>query len=531
MFDQIIENGTIIDGSGEPRYDADIGIVGDRVVAIGDLREAQAGRRIDARGAIVSPGFVDLHTHSDFTLLVNGKAESQVHQGVTFEAVGNCGHSCAPVIGDPAGLKRAIVGHHPSVEITWRTFAEYLERLEQSSLGINVAAYVGHGPLRIGVLRGEQRPATVAETKQMESLLDQCLDEGAIGFSTGLEYSPGNSARTEEVLALAKVTQKHNLVYATHVRNRDYFYEQGIGEALSVARLSGVKTQLSHITTKFGAPPRANEHALEMIQWSRDSGCDIGFDAIPHEWGPTLLSAVLPPWAFEGGIEQIHARLRDAKMREDIKGNPLTIWKLVHARRWDQLIFFGSHANKDLVGLTFEEIGKRRGCDPYDAILDLLLEEGDGFYGATWVGHLLTESDLKMTMEHRDCAIMSDTVALAPYGELGEVKFAPASYGWVARWLGLYARDQRLVSLEEAVRKITSLPAKRLGLKQRGHLRVGCYADVSIFDFDSLEDRSSIANPNVYPSGIRHVMVNGQLAVENGTRTNVNAGRVVRGTD
>src|SRR3990172_6964852 len=153
MFDKIIENGTIVDGSGEPRYDADVGIVGDRVVAIGDLQEAQGGRRIDARGAIISPRFVDLHTHSDFTLLVNGKAESQVHQGVTFEAVGNCGHSCAPVIGDPAGLTRAIVGYHPSVEITWRTFAEYLERLEQSSLGINVAAYVGHGPLRIGVLQ------------------------------------------------------------------------------------------------------------------------------------------------------------------------------------------------------------------------------------------------------------------------------------------------------------------------------------------------------------------------------------------
>ncbi len=529
MFDVVLMGGLIVDGSGQPGYEADVGIEGDTVTAIGNLASAECRRRIDAGGSIVSPGFIDLHTHSDFTLLVDGKAESQVHQGVTFEAIGNCGHSCAPVIGDPDILKRSIVGHHSSVPITWRSFADYLDHLESRPLGVNVAAYVGHGPLRIGVLRGQQRPATMDETRQMARLLEQSLEEGAIGFSTGLEYSPGNACRTEEILDLCKVTARKNKVYATHVRNRDYFYEQGIGEALSVARLSGVQTQISHITPKFGAPPEATAHTLEMVQWTRDQGIDVGFDAIPHEWGPTLLSAVLPPWAFEGGIEQIRARLRDPETRALIKQNPLTIWKLVPAQRWSQLILFASEANKALVGLSFEEIARMRDCDPYDAILDLLLEEGENLYNATWVGHILTEADLTLTMAHPDCAIMSDTIALAPYGELADMKFSPSSYGWVAKWLGQYVRDKKIVPLEDAVRKITSLPARRLGLKKRGHLRVGSYADITVFDPDRIEDKSTIARPNVYPVGIEHVMVNGQLAVEAGERMPVNAGRVIRG--
>lgn len=529
MLDAAIVNGTIVDGSGMPAFQGDVGIKDDRIVEIGKITPAEASRCIDAKGLVVSPGFIDLHTHSDFTLLVNGRAESQIHQGVTFEAVGNCGHSCAPVIGDSEMFKRAIIGHRSCLDITWNSFADYLQCLESSELGINVAAFVGHGPLRIAVLKGEQRPASHVETEAMAKLLEQCLEEGAIGFSTGLEYSPGNSARSEEVLALCSVTSRHDRFYATHVRNRDYFYEQGIGEALAIARRSGAKTQISHITPKFGAPPNATEHVLEMVRWSRDAGNDIAFDVLPHEWGPTLLSAVLPPWAFEGNVSKLLARLGDPETRKKIKANPLPIWKLVHARRWSELILFESVKNRDLVGLSFEEIGRRRKVDPYDAILDLLLEEGEGIYHATWVGHIVADADLIMTMQHPDCAIMSDTVTLAPYGELADMKFSPTSYGWTARWLGEYARDRGIVTLPDAVRRITSLPASRLGLKDRGHLRVGSYADVTVFDNDGIRDESSIAAPNIYPVGIRHVMVNGQLAISNGQRTEVNAGRVVRG--
>ncbi|MEQ8650911.1 MAG: amidohydrolase family protein [Kiloniellales bacterium] len=529
MLDTIIRGGTIVDGSGQPSYRADIGIEGDRIAAIGRLDGIEAASEIDAQGDIVSPGFIDIHTHSDFTLLVNGNAESQVHQGVTFEAIGNCGHSCAPVIGSPDRLKPLIVGHHDCVEITWRSFADYLEKLESAPLGVNVAAFVGHGPLRVGVLEGAQRPSTQEETRAMEKLLEQSLEEGAIGFTTGLEYAPGSASRTEEVLSLCEVTARHDRLYATHVRNRDFFYEQGIGEALAVARRSGVKTQLSHITPKFGAPPHATEHALEMIEWTRDSGCDLAFDAIPNEWGPTLLSAVLPPWAFEGGIPNLLQRLADPAVRADMKRNPLTIWKLVLARKWDQLILFRSTRNPQYIGLNFEKIGELRGVDPHDAILDLLQEEGEQIYDATWVGHIVSEADLDLTLLHPDCAVMSDTITLAPYGELADVRFSPASYGWTAKWLGLYARERGLVGLEEAVRRITSLPAARLGLTDRGHLRVGAHADITVFRWEDVKDRSSLAEPNLYPIGFRQVLVNGQLALREGKRTDANGGYVVRG--
>lgn len=529
MIDVIIRNGFVIDGTGKPGYVADIAIKGEKIVSITPrLGEIVAKQEIDARGMIVSPGFVDLHTHSDFTLLVNGKAESQVHQGVTFEAVGNCGHGCAPVIGDPILLKRSIIGHSDHVEISWRTFAEYLNFLERLPLGVNVAAYVGHGPLRIGVLSGEQRPAKPEEIKSMAKLLAQCLDEGAIGFSTGLEYAPGNSARTEELLALCETTNRANRVYATHVRNRDYFYEQGIGEALGLARISGVPTQLSHITPKFGAPAHATERALEMINWTKSAGVDVAFDVIPHEWGPTLLSAVLPSWAFEGGLPALQERLRNREMREMMKNNPMTIWKLVPAKRWDQLILFASTANPQYIGMTFEQIGDARQQDPHDAIFDILLEENEDIYSATWIGHTVAGDDLKMTMQESDCAVMSDSITLAPYGDLSDKKFSPSSYGWVARWLGHYARDERVVSIEEAIRRITSLPAKRLAIKRRGTLAENNFADITVFDINSIEDQSTISEPNVYPKGIKYVLVNGQVAIDNGVRTEINAGRVIR---
>ncbi|MBL28719.1 MAG: aminoacylase [Rhodospirillaceae bacterium] len=527
MLDTIIKGGLVVDGSGQPGRVADVGLEGDRIAAVGDLKDATAGETVDATGLVVAPGFIDLHTHSDFSLLVNGAAESQVHQGVTFEVVGNCGHSCAPVV-DAEAVKHAIFGHRDCVPIDWHGFGQYLDRLEAQALGVNVAALVGHGTIRLNVLGGAQRAASPDEVTAMERLLDGALEEGAIGFTTGLEYSPGNSARVEEILALCQVAGKHDVMYATHVRNRDYFYEQGFGEALAMARRAGVKLQISHITPKFGAPPHATEHTMEMIRWTRETGADVGFDMIPHEWGPTTMTAVLPPWAFEGGVTKLLDRLRDPETRERLKQNPLPIWKLVPAGHWDKLVLFQSQENADLTGLTFAEIGRRRGVHPYDAILDLLLEEGEGLYNVTWVGELVSTSDLLMTMHEPDCGLISDTITLAPYGELGDVKWAPSSYGWTARVLGRYVRDEGVFTLEEAVHRITALPASRLGLSDRGALREGAFADVTVFDAGTITDLSDLKAPNIYPSGIRHVLVNGRFAMRDGERTPVNAGRVVR---
>ena len=527
MLDLIIRGGTVIDGSGRPGFPAGVGIQGDRIVAVGHLGDARADQVVDATGLTVTPGFIDLHTHSDFTLLVNPSAESEIHQGVTLEAVGNCGHSCAPVA-DPEILKRHIFGYHPSVEITWRTFDEYLSQLSKNALGLSVVAFVGHGAVRLAVLGAEQRAATPEEIVTMERLVDDALAAGAIGLTTGLEYAPGSSSRTDEVVALTRVARKHEALYATHVRNRDYFYEQGIGEALAAARLSGAKLQISHITPKFGAPQHALEHTMEMLEWSRQAEVDLGYDMIPHNWGPTTMSAVLPPWAFEGGIPRLLERLGDPATRERLKQNPYPIWKLVTAKRWDDIVLFESTRNADLVGSTFEEIGRRRGVDPYDAVLDILREEGDALYSVTWVGQLISEEDLIATMRGRDCALMSDSITLAPHGALGKVKFAPSSYGWTARLFQRFVREKRVLGLEDAVYRITGLPAARLGLKDRGHLRPGAFADVTVFDPATITDNSTLKDPNRYPSGIDSVVVNGKLALHRGERTSVNAGRVLR---
>lgn len=527
MLDVIVRGGSVIDGSGRPGFRADVGIEGDRVVAVGQLHDAQAGEIVDATGLTVTPGFIDLHTHSDFTLLVNPAAESQVHLGVTLEAVGNCGHSCAPVR-DAEVLKRHVFGFHPSVDVSWRTFDEYLARLEKAPLGVNVVAFVGHGAVRLAVLGPEQRPATLEEVAKMEALVDEALEQGAGGLTTGLEYAPGSSCRTDEVVALCKVARKHDALYATHVRNRDYFYEQGIGEALATARLAGVRLQISHITPKFGAPPDALAHTLEMVDWSRQAGLDVAHDMIPHNWGPTTMSAILPPWAFEGGIDRLLERLRDRAIREKLKENPYPIWKLVPARRWNDIVLFESKRNAELVGLSFEEIGRRRGVDPYDAVLDILAEEGDGLYGVTWVGQLISEQDLVSTIKSPHCALMSDTITLAPYGALGGVKFAPSTYGWTARLFQRFVREQRVLTLEDAVYRITGLPAARLGLRDRGHLRAGAFADLTVFDPATITDHSTLKEPNRYPSGIDTVLVNGKVTLRCGERTANQPGRVLR---
>jgi len=527
MFDIIIEHGTIIDGTGSPRYSGDVGIKGDQIAKIGDLGDAEAKRRIDATGLTISPGFIDIHTHSDFSLLVNGKAESQIHQGVTTEVVGNCGHSCAPCA-DKARLKAAILGYHPGTEISWETFDEYLSAMEAQELGVNVAAYVGHGTLRIAVMGGESRAATNDEISEMGRLLDESLESGAIGFSTGLEYAPGSAATTDEVIDLCKVLSRYERIYATHVRNREVHYEAGFNEAFETARQANVQTQISHIVTKFGAPPDAIERTLESIELINKEGHDIAFDIIPHEWGPTTMSSALPQWAFDGGISATLERLRDPAMREKFRNNENPIWQLIPAERWDLIRLFHCSANRDLVGLTFDEIARRRGTSAFEAVLDILLEEGESLYAVTWAAKNFSENDTLMALRQPNCGVISDTITLAPYGAYADTKWSPSTYGWTARYLGKYVRDMATISLEDGVHRITGLAAKRMAFSDRGELRPGAKADVTIFDANQITDKTTDTEPNVYPHGIQYVLVNGYISIDRGERTAENAGKVIR---
>ena len=524
MLDLIIENGRVVDGTGKLSRIADVGVSGDKITTVGNLKNSKARERLNAKGLVVAPGFIDIHTHSDFSLLAHGSAESQVMQGVTFEVIGNCGHSCAPV-GCTEKPKNLTVGYDSSIDINWKTFNSYLSRLDKCDLGVNVASLVGHCTLRHAVMRGEPRPATDAEVNKMKKLLDESLEQGGIGFSTGLEYNPGKAARAEEITELCKVAGKYDVLYATHVRNRDLYYEMAFGEALACSRAAGTRLQISHIVTKFGAPPHAMEHTMEMVSWSKRSGLDVAFDMIPHNWSPTLVSSMLPIWAFEGGVKRLLKRLRSAKERELLRHNPMPIWQLVPAHRWKDIFIFTSVKNPQLAGMSLAEIAaRRRKKDVLDMLFDLLLEEGENIQDLTWIGRNFAEADNKMVLRESDCIVISDGITTTSK----ERVFSPSVCGWSARFLQRYVREMKLMTLEDGVHRLTGFPASRLGIKDRGKINKGCFADITMFSYDELRDRSTLKKPERHPVGIHHVLVNGKFAVKDGKRTAYNNGRVIR---
>ena len=526
MFDTLITGGDIVDGTGAAAFRADVGISGDRVVAIGRLDGAAAKHRIDASGQTVSPGFVDLHTHSDFTLLLDGRADSQICQGVTTEAIGQCGISCALSNGSTGNT--LLAGQDAATRVSWNSFGEYLDRLQDARPAVNVAAFVGHGAIHSAVKGDSLVPSTDADIAAMVRLAERAFDDGAFGFSTGLEYWPGNGAPFEEIAALTSVAAKRGGLYATHVRNRDVYYDLGFTEAVATARHAGARLQISHIQPKFGAPPEAMQHSLELLYRAEREGVDVAFDVIPHDWSHTSVVAVLPPWAREGGVAKTLDRLRDPAMRERMKNNPKPIWRLVTARRWDEIVLLRCVANPTMVGLSLTEIGKLRSVDPYDAVFDLLIEEGKNMNQMVWTSRSFNDKDVCMCMRESKCSIMSDTLALSRRGPLKETIGSLSGYGWTARLLGHYVRDRSVLSLPEAVRRISSQPAQRLGLVDRGLLRAGAFADVVVFDPVAVQDHTSVLTPLNHPSGFSHVMVNGCHVVREGVRNDECPGRVLR---
>ncbi len=529
MLDIVLEGGTVYDGTGQPPYVADIGVADGTIQAIGDLADTTTTERLSVAGLAVAPGFIDLHTHSDFTLLVDGHAESQVHQGVTTETVGQCGFSCAPVTCDRS-IEAGSIGYiEGCIELGWRTFGDYLDRLEATSLGVNVAACVGHGTIQRAVLGDALRPPDPEELDQMSKLAEEAFEQGAVGLTTGLEYWPGILSSIEHLTPICEVAARHDGLYATHVRNRDVYYDLGFSEAIATARAAGAKLQISHIQPKFGAPRYAMEHTLELIESARLHDVDVAFDVIPHDWAHARVSSILPQWAQEGGVPSLLDRLADTAEREKMKINPTPHWRLVTAGHWDDIRILHSDANPDLVGATLAEIGRSRSVDPYDAVLDLLREEGEGLHHLLWTSHSFSDDDIHLCLEQDECAVISDTLALSPDGPLEHLIGSLSGYGWAARFLGTYVRDRGVIPLSEAIRKITSLPASRLRISDRGTLKNGARADIVVFDAEQVTSKFTVKEPRRYATGIAHVLVNGQPVIKAGARTEENPGRVLRG--
>lgn len=527
MFDVVFANGKIIDGTGQPAYRADVGVKGDRILAIGDLSNSDSAERIDTTGLFVTPGFIDVHTHSDAVLLADGRADSQVCQGVTSEVIGQCGFSFAPVV-DARRMEKWMPGRLPGVDVTWETFDGYLSHLATRELGVNVMGMLGHGTVHGAVLGDVRRQSTDDERARMVRYVEQAMEEGAWGFTTGLEYWPGLGASVQELAEMCAPVAKYGRMHASHVRNRDIFYDVAFCEVMAIGRVASVRTQISHIQPKYGRPDHAMKHTIEMIEHYRGIGVDVACDVIPHEWSHTAVAAVLPAWAREGGAAALLKRLQDPELRMRMRHNPAQMWRLVTDGRWDRIILYNVHNNRDLIGLTVEEIGRRRRMDPFEAIMDVLVEEGDDLLHAQWTSLNFFEEDLRMILARPYCGVMSDTLSLTPRGPTGKMIGSLAGYGWAARFLQHYVREVGLMSLEEGVRRMTCLPASRVGLADRGVLRAGTYADICVFDYDKVTFNCTIEEPRVHPDGFVYVMANGEFGLREGRRTNINSGRVLR---
>lgn len=528
MFDLILKGGEIADGTGASARTGDVAVRGGRIVAIGAIPDEGTPDVIDVSGLTVCPGFVDMHTHSDFTLIADGRAESQVHQGVTTEVIGQCGISCAPVCShkvirsvSPWYTDKA---DHPH----WRGFGEYLDALERTDLGVNVMAFVGHGTIHRAVVGTALRAGDPEEVASMARMVETAMDEGAGGLSSGLEYFPGIMAAPEHLVPMCEVAARRGRLYATHVRNRDTHYDLGFAEAIATARQSGARLQISHIQPKFGAPDYAMEHTLEMIDLARRRDIDIAFDVIPHDWNHTLMAAILPKWAQAGTLDDVLRRLADPETRERIKANPQPMWLIVRANRWSDIVLLHADVNRDLVGADFAEIGRMRNTHPYDAVLDILLEEGGNMRNVFWSSKSFRDDDIDLCLQQPECAVISDTIAIANDGILKDHIGSLSGYGWAARFLQYYVRDRRVLSLEEGIAKITSVPADRLGLRDRGRLTPGHRADICVFDKANIASNCSARHPRRYASGIAHVLVNGRMSMRNGARTHENPGEVIR---
>jgi N-acyl-D-amino-acid deacylase len=528
MLDLKIEGATVIDGTGSVGGRADVGVREEVIAAVGDLGREAAGRVINAAGRTLAPGFIDMHSHSDFRLGLNPRAESKIRQGVTTEVVGNCGFSPAPVSPQFRHEFRGFALYLPKgVEYDFPTVGDYLRALDGEGMAVNVVPLVGHGSLRVATMGFARRPPTAPELGRMQRLLADGIEDGAWGMSTGLIYAPGSFATTEEIVDLARVAARHRGFYATHIRGEGATLLDAVREAIRVGRDADLPVQISHV--KASGRPNWGKvaDALALIDAAAAEGLDVLADVYPYTASSTSLRTLLPDWALEGGIDAMIARLADpdtrARIREHLEAP--TGQSLIERLGWDNVMIAWCAQRKDAEGRRVAEIAAARGMAPFDAACELLVDE---LGKAAVILFQLDEADVRRALTHPRVMIGSDGSALAPYGELGAGKPHPRSYGTFPRVLGEYAREQRVLTLAQAVHKMTGMPARRLGLRDRGVIRVGAKADLVVFDPRRVADQATYQDPHRYPTGIDHVVVNGRLVIKDGEHTGSLPGRVLR---
>jgi dihydroorotase/N-acyl-D-amino-acid deacylase len=531
-YDIVIQGARIVDGTGNPWYLGDIGIAGDKIVAVGKIPGGIPKRVIDAKGMVVSPGFIDMLGQSETSLLIDNRSLSKLAQGITTEITGEGGSIAPQNALTIAAAQPSLDPYH--LKIDWSTLDEYWQRLEKKGTPINIGTYVGAAQVREAVLGDVNRAPTAEELEKMKALVAQAMQQGALGLSTALIYPPGHYAKTEELIELAKVAARYGGIYATHMRSEGQNEVAAVREALRIGQEAQLPVEIFHLKVSGKSRAGGMIEIVRMIQQARDGGQDVTADMYPYLAGMTALVSSLPPWVADGGLNKLLERLRHPAVRARIK----TEMSATGERTWENLyldsggapgVMVASVVNSELkqfTGKTVAEIAQAQKKDPLDALMDFVLAD-KGLSGALYF--IASENDLQTGLRQPWTSIGLDINEMSLDGPLFEPHTHPRGYGSMARFLGHYVRDLQLLPLEQAIRKITSLPAQREHLVGRGLIKEGFFADITIFDPGSIIDKATYTQPAQLAEGVKCVLVNGQVAFENGKATGAMAGRAMKG--
>jgi N-acyl-D-amino-acid deacylase len=528
-YDLLIRNGTIVDGSGNPWIRGDVAVRGERIVAVGRVPPGTAKREIDAKGLVVAPGFIDMHSHSDYLLLEDGHAQSKIRQGVTTEVLGE-GRSAGPQKGKLSPRKYDVRGK----PTTWTTLGGYFETLEKAGVSVNVASYVGLDNVWQGAMGNSYERPSAAQHEEMKALVDEAMKDGAFGLSSMLAMPPGSLAETEDIVELCKVVAKYKGIYSTHNRNEGTGVLEAVKEAITIGEKAGVPVDVIHLKIADQKLWGRMNEVVALIEDARKRGVNVQANVYPYTRGNNDLASIVPPWAHEGGNARMLERLKDAKDRERMKREikeGLPGWYNHYTAvggDWSRMLVSGKGAYE---GLTVDRViaAKKKDREPaqddLDALFDLLVEQG-GSIPTVYAHH--TEKDMQLALAQSWCSIGSDGSAYATEGPLRRGNPHPRSFGTFPRVLGVYVRELKVLRLEDAVRKMTSLNAAKLGIADRGLLRPGNYADITLFDPERVTDKATYEKPFQYAEGIEYVIVNGQLVLERGKHTGATPGKAIR---
>ena len=530
-YDVILRNGTIYDGSGEPGYVGDVAFDGDTIAALGDFGNASATLEIDAEGLAVAPGFVNMMSWANESLIHDGRSQSDIRQGITLEVMGE-GSSMGPL---NEAMKQEMVDRQSDIryDVEWTTLAEYLEFLERRGISPNVTSFIGAATPRKYVIGYEDRDATPEELEQMRDLVREAMEDGAVGVASSLIYPPGSFADTDELIALSEVAAEHGGMYASHMRDEGANMLEAVEELITVAREAGIRAEIYHIKSSGQDNWPLFDKAVAMVEEARAEGLEITADVYTYPAGSTGLNAAIPPWVQEGGFEASLERMQDEELRDRIAQEMVE-----PSREWDNmylgagtpdnilLVAFKSEALKPLTGKTLAEVAEMRGTDPRYTAMDLIVEDGSRV-GTVYFTQ--SEDVVRKAVALPWVSFNTDAASLAPEGLFLKRATHPRAYGSFTRVLSKYVRDEQVLTIEEAIRKLAALPSQNLRIDRRGELKEGYFADVVVFDPDTIQDHATFIEPHQYSTGMVHVFVNGEQVIRNGEHTGATPGRVVRG--